>query len=272
MSSTETAEFRELSLVEKVELRIAMCSSDGKLQSILDTYLPPLLLKLASEFLSVRNKVINVCQHINTRTKPLSIKLPVATLLKQYKENQNSLVRHFDLLYIQQGIDRLPNTERLDLLPSILNDLETDYQKSPKNVATLFNLILKLLHSMKFPPRGDKDDLALRDRLGLAVNPTNSAFVATWLGKLMLLSINQPDASRCPGLSKEEFGFLNMYGKIDTWVPKVSGGLNLIETKVLASRFLASGAFGESERFLPALFASVDPKYVFLIPMSVFGV
>ena len=34
--------------------------------------------------------------------------MPVAALLKQYKENDNNLVRHFDLLYIQQGIDRLP--------------------------------------------------------------------------------------------------------------------------------------------------------------------
>ena len=37
-----------------------------------------------------------------------SIKLPVAALLKQYKENLNPLIRHFDLLYIQQGVDRLP--------------------------------------------------------------------------------------------------------------------------------------------------------------------
>lgn len=57
--STETPEAKELGLVSKVELRIAMVSSDDKLQSILNTYLPPLLLKLASEFVSVRNKVCN---------------------------------------------------------------------------------------------------------------------------------------------------------------------------------------------------------------------
>jgi proteasome component ECM29 len=60
MSSTavENAEAaRELNLVGKVELRIALADSDSKLQSILNTYLPPLLLKLASEHLSVRNKV-----------------------------------------------------------------------------------------------------------------------------------------------------------------------------------------------------------------------
>ncbi len=37
-----------------------------------------------------------------------SIKLPVASLLKQFKEQPTPLIRHFDLLYIQQGIDRIP--------------------------------------------------------------------------------------------------------------------------------------------------------------------
>ena len=36
-----------------------------------------------------------------------SIQLPVEKLLKQFKDNQNTLIRHFDLLYIQQGIERL---------------------------------------------------------------------------------------------------------------------------------------------------------------------
>lgn len=53
----ESAESRELNLVGKVELRIALIDSDVRLEAILKTYLPPLLLKLASEYISVRNKV-----------------------------------------------------------------------------------------------------------------------------------------------------------------------------------------------------------------------
>ncbi len=37
-----------------------------------------------------------------------SIKLPVPALLKQFKTFPNQLTRHFDLLYIHQGIDRIP--------------------------------------------------------------------------------------------------------------------------------------------------------------------
>lgn len=258
MSNTESPEARELSLVGKVEMKVALVSGDDKLQSTLNTYLPPLLLKLASEHVSVRNKVIAVCQHLNTRIKPPSIKLPVATLLKQYKDHQNALIRHFDLLYIQQGIDRLPVQERLDLLPTLLNGLSNDFQESTSRAATLFNLFLKLLHSMTFPPRGSKEDIALRERLGLAERPNDATFISRWLGKLILFGLNQLNQSRCPGLNKEECSFLQLFGKQDTWNPGAPGGLNLVETKVLASKFLASGSFVDPERFLPALFASAD--------------
>ena len=55
-----------------------------------------------------------------------------------------------------------------------------------------------------------------------------------------------------------EYSFLQLHGKDDTWKPTSPGGLSLAETKIAASRFLASGAFTESQRFLPALFASAD--------------
>ena len=56
MSNLETPEARELSLVGKVEMRIAL-ANDASLTKTLNIYLAPLLLKLTSEFVSVRNKV-----------------------------------------------------------------------------------------------------------------------------------------------------------------------------------------------------------------------
>ena len=55
MASTEA---RELELVGKVELRIAL-AKDEKLESVLKVYLPPLLLKLSSDHETVRNKVLH---------------------------------------------------------------------------------------------------------------------------------------------------------------------------------------------------------------------
>lgn len=70
MAATPSVEARELSLLDKVELRIASAGSDIKLQTVLSTYLSPILLKLGSEHISVRNKVISICQHINSRITP----------------------------------------------------------------------------------------------------------------------------------------------------------------------------------------------------------
>ena len=50
-------ETKELALLNKAELRVALTDTDIKLQNILKVYLTPVLLKLASPHASVRNKV-----------------------------------------------------------------------------------------------------------------------------------------------------------------------------------------------------------------------
>lgn len=53
-----STEQRELALVEKVDFRIlGVSNNEEKLQQLLKTYLPPLVLKAGSEYASVRNKV-----------------------------------------------------------------------------------------------------------------------------------------------------------------------------------------------------------------------
>ncbi|MCJ1309149.1 proteasome component M29 [Agyrium rufum] len=255
MSSVET---KELDLVGKVELRIALTETDAKLQAILKIYLAPLLLKLASEHLSVRNKVISVCHHVNTRIKSPSIELPVGALLKQYKETSNNLVRHFDLLYIQQGIERISIADQISQIPIILRGLATNYSESVANTASLFNLFLRLLHNLPLPSRGSNEDQKLRAELGFSDNPKDAEFVAKWIGKLILYTPTSSTSTQSPGLSKSECDFLQLYGKEDTWRSGTSGSLSLVDTKVVAARFLASGAFTDSERFVPALEISAD--------------
>lgn len=146
------------------------------------------------------------------------------------------------------------------MLPTILQDLRSNYSESATHAAILFNLLLKILHKLSLPERGSAEDNALRAKIGLSERPEDAGFVATWLGKLILINISQAGEKRCPGLSVEDCSFLQLFGKKDTWTPNASGGLNLVETKVVAAKFLASGAFLDSERFLPALFASADPN------------
>ncbi len=53
-----------------MELRFALADTDKKLETLLGTYLAPLLLKLESSSESVREKVVKVCQHLGVRVKP----------------------------------------------------------------------------------------------------------------------------------------------------------------------------------------------------------
>ncbi|PWY76365.1 proteasome component [Aspergillus sclerotioniger CBS 115572] len=251
-----SSEARELSLISKVELRIALADTDAKLEPLLNTYLAPLLLKLGSENLAVRNKVIAVCQHVNTRVQAPSIKLPVAALLKQFKEQKSQLIRHFDLIYIQQSIDRLGSDARVEVLLPLLQGI-SEIGTFGNQAAVVFNLVLRLLPLLKLPPKDSDDDVHLKSRLGLSDRDTR--FLSAWFEKLLLLFPADKSSPTCPGLSPADYIFLNKGAPVnETWNPSSQGGLNLTETKVKALRFLASGAFSHTERFLPALIASAD--------------
>ncbi|CEN61536.1 hypothetical protein ASPCAL08190 [Aspergillus calidoustus] len=256
MAATTSPEARELSLISKVELRIALADTDEKLESLLGTYLAPLLLKLGSESHAVRNKVISVCQHINTRVKAPAIKLPVAALLKQFKEQKAQLIRHFDLVYLQQGIDRLGSDARVEILVPLLQGI-SEIGTSANQGAVVFNLVLRLLPLLKLPPKDSPDDANLKSRLGLSDQDT--AFLSHWFTKLLLLAPADKDAAACAGLSPAEYRFLNKDVPVtETWNPAREGGLNLTETKVQALKFISSGAFNDPERLLPAIIASAD--------------
>ncbi|KAL3457771.1 proteasome stabiliser-domain-containing protein [Aspergillus heterothallicus] len=256
MAATTSPEARELSLISKVELRIALADTDEKLESLLGTYLAPLLLKLGSESLAVRNKVISVCQHINTRVKAPAIKLPVAALLKQFKEQKVQLIRHFDLVYLQQGIDRLGSDARVEILVPLLQGI-SEIGTSANQGAVVFNLVLRLLPLLKLPPKDSPDDANLKSRLGLSDQDTR--FLSHWFTKLLILAPADKDAAACAGLSPAEYRFLNKDVPVtETWNPAREGGLNLTETKVQALKFITSGAFSDAERLLPAIIASAD--------------
>lgn len=251
-----SSEARELELISKVEFRFALAETDQKLQSLLQTYLAPLLLKLGSEHLSVRNKVIEVCHHINTRIKLPSLQLPVTALLKQFKENKAPLVRHFDLVYIQQGIGRIDPATRVDILPTLLQGA-SEIGESIEQAGSVFNLILRLLPLLKLPQRGSEEDFALRTKLG--ITDKDAEFLSSWFGKTILFMPGPQGTKTCPALTPAEYSFLCKGGPSnETWDPSIDGGLNLTETKAAVVKFLASGAFTDSERFFPAVFASAD--------------
>jgi proteasome component ECM29 len=121
-----------------------------------------------------------------------------------------------------------------------------------------------LLPRLLLPARGSKEDTNLRVKLGLDEHIEDIEFILFWLSKIMLLSIMKPESagfsprSSPPGLTPEEYDFLTLNRNPDTWDPTSKDGLNLTNTKIAILSFLASGAFKDDERFLPALFAAAD--------------
>ena len=144
------------------------------------------------------------------------------------------------------------------MLPTLLQGLASNTRESAAHAAILFNLLLRSLPHLTLPARGSAEDVDMRSKLCFSETPQDAEFVATWIGKLILLTSSRSGSRTCPGLSSEDSDFLHLYGKADPWMPSQPGGINIIEAKAAAARFLASGAFLDSERFLPALFASAD--------------
>jgi len=80
-------EARELALVDKVEMKIAL-TKDEKLESVLKVYLPPLLLKLGSDHVAVRNKVCRAPQVLVTNL----ILIIISRLFKHANTSRSGLV------------------------------------------------------------------------------------------------------------------------------------------------------------------------------------
>ena len=258
-SASTNSEAKELNLVNNVEMKFALADTDTKLERILGIYLTPLLLKLESQHASVRNKVISVCKHVNTRVDTPSLKLPVAALLEQYKGHTNHLVRHFDLLYVSRGFERVLVKDRLALLPILIQGISINFRESKKQSCNIFYLFLRLLHHFTFPERGTSEDTELRIQLGLNENVEDAKCISILIGNLIVLTPRIASTNRGPDPNEEEWEFLHFLEETERWDTS-KNGLNLSETKVRALKFISSGAFIDSERFQPALLASAVPN------------
>lgn len=238
-------ESRELDLVGKVEYRLAAADSDAKLERVLNTYLAPLLLKLASSN-KVRTKVIEVCQHVSTRTSgPSTIKLPVHALFKQFRDNDNIFVRHFDLQFIQQGIDRLSVSDRVKILHELIRDVALF--QNDREASQMFHLLLQLLPLWEIPEKGSKEDADLRSVLGLS--DKNAGYLASTLQKFFLIDTK----GRSHGLNENDVNFFNLGKKDGLWEHS-----SLTKTKSAAAKFIASGAFTTDEQLISAVILSAD--------------
>ncbi|GAW26996.1 putative proteasome component ECM29 [Rosellinia necatrix] len=253
----------ELKLVSSIRYKFAAVSGDEKrLGAALQSQLTSLLEKAGSQHKAVRDDTFKAFMSVKTFVKPSGVILPVAALLEQYKRTTSPIVKQLDLAFIREGLPRLDQSKRRDLLPLALRDISKEMNSA--SAAGFFNVFLRLLLEIKFPGRGSAEDLVLQESVGLA-NPSDAKYVADWLGKLFLL---RQDIALAPedeipakleaspsGLTKEDVAFLRNKDP-KSWKPNTPNSLSLPECKTKAVGFLASGAFKDDERYLPAIYAA----------------
>ncbi|KAF3252719.1 proteasome component M29 [Orbilia oligospora] len=248
-------EAKELNLLKNVENRIVFAQNDAALQTILKTFLCPMLLKLESPHAAVREKTISICQHINTRIKPSGIQLPVAALLAQFQgANSGLLLKNFDLMYIQRGLERVPTDELKPLLPGILHafdEISAGYSR------TMFQILLNTLSQLPSPPaRGSPAAAEYRQLLDLGNHEKATVFLSQKFEDLLLLILTPFQSTEtgpglsCPGLSAERFEFLTL-GKRETFS---HSRLSSIKQRVL--EFIAVAGFSDRDLYFPFLVAA----------------
>ncbi|KAI1372655.1 proteasome component [Hypoxylon crocopeplum] len=259
-SSNEGA---ELKLVSSIRYKFASVSGDEKkLSDALHAQLVPLLEKAGSQHKAVRDAAFQAFISVNNFAKPVGVVLPVAGLVNQYKRTSSPMVKQLDLSLIKQGILRLDQPQRRELLPIVLRKISKE--TSPASAAGFFNIFLRLLLDINIPGRGGNEDLALRERTGLS-DPADARYVSQWLGKLFLLrqdlalateeELDKKLVALPSGLFREDVAFLRNNNP-HAWRPGSPNSLSLPECKTKAVSFLASGAFTDDERYIPTICAA----------------
>lgn len=246
---------QELALVNKVELRIALAENDKQFENALNIYLAPVLLKLASPHIEVRQAVLKIIQHIVPRiTAARTIKLPVEALIQQIKtpnvETDPTSVRLYSALFVSRGVDRLNEEEKKQLIPTIIEGLH-NYPNSIS--ARIFNIICKLLQNWKMPMKGTDEYDNMRRFLQLDKNPIDEQYLSLLISKFLLL-LPESTNKATPGLSVQDNAFFTTDAAV-TYKTRD----DIFQVKHNLLEFLKSGFIPE-QIALPLLIASADPS------------
>lgn len=252
---------KELDLVNKVDLRIALAESDSQLENALHLYLAPLLLKLASPDAQVRLAVFKSVQNIFPRiTAARTLQLPVLALLSQVKDpkiphGQNaSQVRLYTLLFLSKGVERMSADAQAALIPELVAGISS----YPTNVAArIFSILVKVLKDWKAPAADIDADKAARDAYGFDKNPQDELFLSEKILKLFML---QPNSGAVPiqtgGMSVDDSAFFTREAGISY---KTQHEIN--DTKLRLLEFMRLG-FSDEALVVPLLIATTDSSSI----------
>ncbi|KAI5961469.1 ECM29 [Candida theae] len=244
---------QEISLLNKVELRIALAEGDKQLENALKIYLPPVLLKLASPNAQVRQLVFKIIQHVIPRiTAARNLRLPVEALIEQVKSpnvdpgSDSTSVRLYSALFVSKGIDRMGDEEKTTLVRPVVEKLSD----LPESIAArMFGILCKLLKTWK-APYPDSDEFEAQRQIFVA-DGKNERYIAFKVAKFLLLNMESTTKGTI-GLSSQDI----KYFTTDAGVA-FQNSQELATTKLSLLEFLKSG-FTNGQLVFPLLIASAD--------------
>ncbi|CAM1511873.1 Fc.00g093860.m01.CDS01 [Cosmosporella sp. VM-42] len=251
MAAPATKE-RELQLLDNVELKIlGVANKEDKLTQLLHRFLAPVLLKAGSEHTAVRTKVVQIFARLKTFIQAPEVVLPVKALLEQYKANESPLVKQLDISSIQHSLERIDEHDRRELIPIALRGFSRD--EGLPRASPLFHIILRLLLDVRIPPRGSKEDTDFREAIGLS-DAADAQYLARMIAIFLRLRAPvgvQTWAQVNPTLSSQELQIVSVENPGPQKIFQ-----RMSELKVKLVTILASGAFTDEEKFLPALYGA----------------
>ncbi|XP_066591555.1 proteasome adapter and scaffold protein ECM29 [Prorops nasuta] len=254
----------EMTLLERVLIRLGSAETDEQLQAAVCKFLPPVLLKLSSTQEGVRKKVMELLIHINKRVKSRpQVQLPLDALLLQYQDpTASSFVINFTIIYIKIGFPRLGIEKQIELIPGILNAIEG---KPVSHQDSLFLMIMPIMGQINIPkdPEKCKSFLGLQDKPQIAKQLTNFMLDILLLPYGSVRQVKSPqqgqgsDASQNivapPGLS--DYAYKRVIGEAPPSAEKLE------QMKLGIVKFLVGGFFSESDIFIHLIVAASDTRF-----------
>ncbi|KAF0561749.1 ARM repeat-containing protein [Gigaspora margarita] len=134
----------EIQLLENIELQFCLAENEVQFEEKLKIFLSPVLKKLATPNVIVREKVIEILNHFKKRMTN-TVKLPWNSLVEIiYSDNymNSTLVKNFTILYLKMAYDRLTEKDKITYLSPLIKNIEL---KPLNQKEFLFQIILELL-------------------------------------------------------------------------------------------------------------------------------
>ncbi|GFO03251.1 proteasome-associated protein ecm29-like protein [Plakobranchus ocellatus] len=260
-----------LSLVERVFLRIGSAETDEQLQTALGKFLAPLLLKLNSPDETIRSKVLKLLAHIKTRLKSRSqIRLPLDALLTQFQDPQATpFITNFTILYIKLGFPRVEPEKQAELVPLLINCLDG---RSTNHQDSILQLLTPALQHVKMP----KTETECRAKFQLLEKPAVKELLLDFFMDILLLpynahvsAISSPAVDGTDGTSASNpppVAVAPPPGLSTTALKRVTGDNPLLpeeleKAKLSIINFLGSGVVPEEEIVCHFVVAASDTRH-----------